>query len=278
MSAPCCLLLPANRQRWERVPEQLERPAEADCLADLFALDVVVYHALTHTFPYPYGNRPDLYPDGYLPERREIPLPLCRIICAMINEQAEDRPAASDVCDQLRTYAATLSREQGRNSRKGMIDRYITFCTGADYDTSGSDAERTTLHFLVDQLDPALVGEYRILVHYAIPRQGADLREIDLLVINRYGLFLLEVKGWQGQIVAYNRGWYVDGAYRSNVPMTLKRKAGILKSRFLQNDPQLRNIHAVSATGFVVLTCGLDHFQNNIPLIPVRFLISLRRV
>jgi len=152
--------------------------------------------------------------------------------------------------------------ERRRSSETGVIDRHVTFCTGADYATAGSDAELATLQFLLARLDPARVGEYQILVNYHLPRQGADVREIDLLVITRSGIFLLEVKGWRGQIVADDRGWYLDGVYRSNVLVTLKRKVSILRSRFLQRDSHLPDISAISATGFVVLTRGLEHFQN----------------
>jgi serine/threonine protein kinase len=147
-------------------------------------------------------------------------------------------------------------------SNESKLARHVTFCVGADYQTRGSGAELTTVQFLVEQLDPKTVGNYRILVNYNIPRQGADLREIDLLLINRFGVFLIEVKDWRGYIETYDDGWYLDGIHQGNVLDTLKRKVGILHSLFFNRGGKFGDLRQVSVTGVVVLARGLERFKN----------------
>lgn len=90
-------------------PEQLDNPSLAGYPADIFALGVVLYRALTHTYPYPYGNRPAFY-DGSLPEPRphDIPPELYRIIRAMLSEQVDARPTAEVLRKQLQVYLNIL--------------------------------------------------------------------------------------------------------------------------------------------------------------------------
>lgn len=147
-------------------------------------------------------------------------------------------------------------------SKSTNLARHVTFCVGADYYTRGSQGEDATVQFLLDHLDPSVVGDYRILVNYNIPALGADLREIDVLVINRFGVFLLEVKNWLGNIEAHDDGWYVRNKNQGNVLITLKRKVSILHSWFFGPSGKLSDLRDVSVAGLIVLVRGLDRFSN----------------
>lgn len=147
-------------------------------------------------------------------------------------------------------------------SHEDKWKRHVTFCEGADYQNKGAEAELDTAQFLLDYLDLALVGDYRILINYNIPRAGADLREIDVLLISALGVFLIEVKDWPGLIVAHDDGWYRDGVFQGNVLYTLKRKSTLLHSRFFKRDGKFGHLKAANVTGVVVLKQGTQYFKN----------------
>jgi hypothetical protein len=94
-------------------PEQLDNPNLAGAPADIFALGVVLYQALTHTYPYPYGNRPALYGGAFPePSRHDIPPELYRIIRAMLSQQVEVRPTAGQLREQLQVYLQISKRQE----------------------------------------------------------------------------------------------------------------------------------------------------------------------
>src|SRR2546429_9858335 len=100
--------------------------------------------------------------------------------------------------------------EQRRNNN---LQRHVIFCPKADrrFNDPGSEAEFRTIDYLATNLRVQDVGDYRMLVNYNLPMKGADSREIDLVLIDRFGVFLLEVKGWTGYIIASSDSWIVDG-------------------------------------------------------------------
>lgn len=95
-------------------PEQFEQPDSVSSPADIFALGVVLYQALTHELPYPDGNEPALYTTDQLPEpeRRTIPERLYEILRAMLSQWPNKRPKARVLRDQLQAYLSSL--ETGR--------------------------------------------------------------------------------------------------------------------------------------------------------------------
>ncbi len=153
--------------------------------------------------------------------------------------------------------------EQRRNNN---LQRHVIFCPKADRGNkdSGSEAEYRTIDFLVSNLRVQDVGDYRMLVNYNLPMQGADSREIDVVLIDKFGVFLLEVKGWLGYIVASSDAWIVDGKYkRDNALEAINAKARIFHTRIFGNRGELRDLHDVSVTGLVVLTHGRSRFKNS---------------
>lgn len=143
-------------------------------------------------------------------------------------------------------------------SNRGDLAHNVTFCVGADYQNKGTRGELATVHFLLKHLDTSVVGDYHMLVNYNVPALGADLREIDILLINRFGVFLLEVKDWLGDIIASDNGWYLKRQNQGNVVVTIKRKSSIVHSRFFGYGGSLKGFERVRVVGLVVLVRGLD--------------------
>jgi serine/threonine protein kinase len=103
-----------------------------------------------------------------------------------------------------------------------------------------------------DFLKTSLSDSYLILTNYHLPDQNSTL-EIDLVVLTYYGVFLLEVKHWWGQIEADQTHW-LQGGKRHASPLTgIENKAKVVHSTLRQAHPGLRD---VSVVGFVVLSKG----------------------
>jgi len=114
-------------------------------------------------------------------------------------------------------------------------------------------AELGTLGFLREKLGP-LSSHHTALTNYHLPDQNATL-EIDLVVINGQGVFLLEVKDWWGRIEGDSTHWLQVWANRRHPsPLTsVDIKAKRVKGALVQDRPDLKR---VSVVGFVVLTRG----------------------
>ncbi len=253
--------------------EQFEHPENVGSAADMFALGVVLYQALTNSRqrPYPFGNNPKQY-DGKLPQpkQHDIPLPLYQILCALLSQHPMKRPSASKLHDQLKAFLTTLERNDENKSSetfltKGMgirfeVERHITFCPFID---RWNEDHRRTIEYLIHNINVNNVGDYHILLNYHLPIKGTDLQEFDLILINKFGVFLLEMKGWIGQIDAYNDVWIIDGTYkRENALLSINRKARIFYSRVFGNEGELKDLHHTSVIGLVVLTQGINRFKN----------------
>jgi len=154
---------------------------------------------------------------------------------------------------------------QSRNNNR--LQRHVTFCPKADRFSvddrdRGSEAEYRSVDFLVKNLSTKDVGNYRMLVHYNLP-VGSGSREIDIVLIDRFGVFLLEVKGSVGHIKAQADCWLVDGIHKwKNVLEDIENKARSFKGKFFRDKKELSYLRDVSVTGIVVLTQGLRRFQN----------------
>lgn len=88
-----------------------------------------------------------------------------------------------------------------------------------------------------------------VLVKYHLPTRSGTL-EIDLVVINRNGVYLLEVKHWIGRIQAGQVKWqHSSGDLRDNPVIGIEHKAKVMHS-FLDR----RDLGYVSVVGLVVLS------------------------
>ena len=132
------------------------------------------------------------------------------------------------------------------------LKRHVTFCPQGDKTVtlSGEGAEHLVVQYLIDNLNIRSVGDFRVLVNYNLPLHGPGATgslEIDILMINKFGVFLIEVKNWQGTIDAYDDGWWQNSRHkRGNVFVSINNKARILSSR-------LDNVNVI---GLIVLFRG----------------------
>jgi tRNA A-37 threonylcarbamoyl transferase component Bud32 len=113
--------------------------------------------------------------------------------------------------------------------------------------------ELKTLGFLREHLEP-LAGHHILLVDYHLPDYNSTL-EIDILIINNQGVFLLEVKDWWGQIIGDSIYWQqVLFNRRHSSPLTsIDSKASAVHSTITEEH---ENFRRVSVVGFVVLVKG----------------------
>jgi hypothetical protein len=147
------------------------------------------------------------------------------------------------------------------------FDQHVIFCTPNDRDViqTGRAAEWGTAEFIVDNLSRAQAGDYRILMNYnlRLRNPGAyGAQEIDLVMINRRGIFLLEVKDWRGTIQAYDDEWLVSGRKRPNPLGSVQQKARIFHSTFFGSRSDLAGMGRVSVVGLVVLYRSRQQFTN----------------
>jgi serine/threonine protein kinase len=117
--------------------------------------------------------------------------------------------------------------------------------------------EIKTLGFLRQNL----TGDHIILTNYHLP-DGSGTLEIDLLVLNYHGLFLLEVKEWWGRIDADQTHWLQAGQRHPSPLTSIDSKAKVVHSVLAQNHPGLKD---VSVVGFVVLSKGDTMLNINDP-------------
>lgn len=108
--------------------------------------------------------------------------------------------------------------------------------------------EEIALGFLRENLP----GDHVILTNYHLPDESGTL-EIDLVVINSQGVFLLEVKHWWGKIEADQIHW-LQGGIRHPSPLT---STDIKAKRVHSSLAAARSdLDRVSVVGFVVLSKG----------------------
>jgi serine/threonine protein kinase len=108
--------------------------------------------------------------------------------------------------------------------------------------------EEITLGFLRENLP----GDHVILTNYHLPDESGTL-EIDLVILNYQGVFLLEVKHWWGKIEADQIHW-LQGGHRHPSPLTsVDIKAKRVHSTLADARSDLGR---VSVVGFVVLSKG----------------------
>ncbi len=145
------------------------------------------------------------------------------------------------------------------------MNQHVQFCDIARFAVKGSEAERITVQFLLKNLQAASSGNYRLLVNYGITDEGqGNSLEVDIVVINRQGIFLLEVKDWHGKIEALDAYWIVNGTdRRPNAWKSIDYKAKILHSQLFGKGSSFAHLGQVSVTGLVVLRQGLRTFKSS---------------
>jgi hypothetical protein len=154
------------------------------------------------------------------------------------------------------------SDHQGKHLR----DHHVIACAFADYALKGSRAERQTIQYLLDHLYSELIGDYRLLVNYNVLERGGNSLEVDIVVINRQGVFVLEVKGWRGVIEGHDDSWIFHGKTgqqtRKNAWRSIDYKSKVLYTRLFDKGGTFPELKGVSVIGLVVLTQGAQYYIN----------------
>jgi hypothetical protein len=147
---------------------------------------------------------------------------------------------------------------------KSKFDKHVTPCSQR-FEQKGEKAEWRTAAFIVDNLSTNRVGNFRILLNYNLSRgqKTVNALEIDLVVINRYGVFLIEVKDWRGPISAHD-GYWMQGEDRKHDDIfgVVENKAKRLHGKLFGKHGELEHLGAVSVTGLIVLYRGTQSFRN----------------
>jgi serine/threonine protein kinase len=131
-----------------------------------------------------------------------------------------------------------------------MTDVEVRHCT-----TSRNRGETLTVNYLRHNLPYGV-----LLVNYHLPA-GAGTREIDVIVLNYNGVYLLEVKHWYGPIVGDQVHWrHASGELRPSPIPIIEQKAKETNGFLAQ-----QGWRDVSVTGMVVLSKGAGALQLDDP-------------
>ena len=158
-----------------------------------------------------------------------------------------------------------MTTSSTHTSNRKNLDHHVTFCADADFAVKGSQAERKSIQFLLNSLQVETVGDYRLLVNYNVMEGGrGNSLEVDVVVINRLGIFLLEIKDWRGSIEAFDDVWVFRGSQRrKNAWKSIEYKARVLHSQLFETSGPFAHLSQVSVIGMVVLTQGLQSFVSH---------------
>lgn len=149
------------------------------------------------------------------------------------------------------------------------MDPHIIVCShnSDDIKNVGARAEIETVDYLLDNLNIARVGNYRILFNYNLPYQnrgGRGTLELDLVVINQLGVFAIEVKDLHGHIDAQDGQWIQNQKYVLKDHFALiENKARILYGKLTQHSSVIGNVDMISVTPIIVLFQGTRNFTNH---------------
>jgi len=150
------------------------------------------------------------------------------------------------------------------NTSISDFDKRVIVCSRL-FNQKGEGAEWNTVAYLVDNLKVKSVGDYRILMNYNLNRGkgSVDPLEIDVILINRFGVFLIEVKDWWGKIVAQDGKW-IQNANREHGDIfgEVNHKAKTLYAKLFGSQGDVKEIGNISVVGLIVLFKGLQFFEN----------------
>jgi len=121
--------------------------------------------------------------------------------------------------------------------------------------------ETLTVNFLRHHLPGGV-----LLVNYHLP-DGAGTQEIDVVVLNYNGVYLLEVKHWYGPIEADQVHWrHASGDLRSSPIPIIEQKAKLMNG-FLAGQGRIKTIRSknLSVVGLVVLSKGIGALKTDDP-------------
>lgn len=127
--------------------------------------------------------------------------------------------------------------------------------------TKGGPPRNESERWAIDYLERNLPDDYWLISNIDITDQQGNRLEVDALVIGRWAVYVLEIKGYTGKVVAGEQVWDLGGGYSERSPLgTLGHKARVLASRI--RDRITGSMHVPWCQATVFLTgnkgTGLD--------------------
>jgi len=122
-----------------------------------------------------------------------------------------------------------------------------------------NDAERRAIAFLRDNL-PA---DYTLLHNFELVR-GREVFEVDLAILAPHCVFLVDIKGTQGQVDVHGSRWYPDGRQPFHSPLAkLRDHARVFKSMITDAHPARLELRRIYVRAVVLMTAPnaqvIDH-------------------
>jgi serine/threonine protein kinase len=94
-----------------------------------------------------------------------------------------------------------------------------------------NEAERLAVEILARRLPET----YTVIPNVVVAQAGGQRFEYDVIVVAPHGVYVVEVKGWQGRLRGDRFEWLLNGRRRRNPMLTTERKAKVLKSRLVDH-------------------------------------------
>jgi hypothetical protein len=101
-----------------------------------------------------------------------------------------------------------------------------------------NEAERLVVALLVGELPES----YLVIPNIEIPDSGGQRLELDVVVAAPHAVYVIETKGWGGEIQGDDREWVVDGTTRAAPIRLTSHKARVLKGKLVAEMPILQRV------------------------------------
>ncbi|MBY5991521.1 NERD domain-containing protein kinase family protein [Ferrimonas balearica] len=111
-----------------------------------------------------------------------------------------------------------------------------------------NESERWAFKLLAQELP----DDYLLLTNIEIPTQSGQALEVDALVIGQWGIYVVDVKGYIGQLEAGQHAWRLDGRDVDNSLSKANYVARVLAGRFKHKFPI--GVYAPWCQGMVFVT------------------------
>lgn len=152
-------------------------------------------------------------------------------------------------------------------AKNTRLQQHVIFCPHlGTVKSTGTTAEHYVIQYLVDNLNPRKVGDYQILAGYRLPVNnagGSGTVEIDILLVNKFGVFLFEVKDRKGTIIAYDKEWIQSQKYSmGDVFGLLEAKSNIIYTTLFGKNGNFKNLSNTNVAHLIVLYQGKRNFRN----------------